>query len=88
MFTVLPEHLWPAWGELPPTVMCHATPATVATRLLDRGEDVGDLEQHAYYLNRYLEVAGQCGRHIVVDTGKYGIGESVSRIAAFLCRDG
>lgn len=84
MFTVLPERLWPGWGELPCTVICHANLETVTKRLSERGEETGDVEEHGYYLKRYLEVAKRSPRHLVVDTGENGVRDCVSSIAAFI----
>jgi thymidylate kinase len=84
MFTVLPEELWPGWGEPPRTVLCHASLDAVVKRLTERGEEVGDLAQHDYYLKRYLDVVERCPRHLVVDTEENPIHDCVSRIAAFI----
>jgi hypothetical protein len=84
MFTVLPQRFWSNWGELPRTVICHASLETVVRRLSERGEDIGDPSIHSYYLQRYLDVADQCPRRLIVDTSEQGVDSCVSRIATFL----
>lgn len=83
MFTVLPENLWAGWGELPPTVICHADLAVVVERMKRRGEEVGDPGRHSYYLTRYQEVAARCARHLIIDTGALALGDCLDRIAEF-----
>jgi cytidylate kinase len=84
MFTVLPEELWVRRGSLPRTVICTRDLATVVERLARRAESIGDRDQHAYYPGRYVEVAGCCPRHLILDTGKADTDACLSEITAFL----
>jgi energy-coupling factor transporter ATP-binding protein EcfA2 len=84
MFTVLPERLWEAWGELPPTILCYADIGVVADRLLQRGEDLGDMSKHQYYLRRYAELSELCPRGLRIDTGNHDLGTCVTQVVEFL----
>lgn len=84
MFTVLPERLWAKWGDPPRTVLCTADLDVVVSRLLKRGEEVGDLASHEYYLARYSDVINRCDQHFVIDTGKFSVTECLTGIYDFL----
>lgn len=84
MFTVLPERLWARWGELPRTVLCTADLDVVVSRLLERGEEIGDLAEHAHYLACYSDVITRCDQHFVIDTGKSSVTECLDSICDFL----
>lgn len=81
MFTVLPEAYYSSWLPLPPTILCWTDVATTCSRLIERGEPVGDVSQHAYYCRRYHELAEQLAIP-VLDTTRRSVAESLEWLLA------
>ena len=86
MFTVLPEEFWAEWGELPPTVVCHAATDTVMTRLDSRGEDLGDPQEHDYFNELYVKLAPMARNHLVLDTTSVGVEDCLAQVLDFVHR--
>ncbi len=80
MFTVLPERLHCLWEPRPPTVLLTSNLSTVCRRLEARGEPIGDVGKHEYYLNRYTYSAKRYDVPIV-DTSD-ALPEEATRIVA------
>ena len=57
VFTLTHEADWEAWKPLPPTLLCWSDLATTLGRLGSRGENPGDVDEHAFYIAKYHELA-------------------------------
>ena len=82
MATVLPERYMKAW-ERPKTVVCWADLPTTIERLRQRGEEIGDLDYHRFYLDEYRRIADRAGV-AVVETTSLSVAEAATAIAEIL----
>lgn len=79
MFTVLPESFYHVWHPLPQTVLCWSNLETTLARLRQRGEEIGDIGKHRYYLSRYRELAVRFGVR-AIDTSTNSVDETAARV--------
>lgn len=59
--TLLPESFHAEWLPLPPTMLCWIPAEETFARLRRRGEDVGDVDAHARYVEAYQDLAKRHG---------------------------
>ncbi len=82
MATVLPEHYIRSW-ERPKTIVCWADLPTTIERLRQRGEEVGDLDYHRFYLDEYRRIAERANV-AVVETTSLSVAAAAKLIAGLL----
>ena len=68
IFTLVPEELRASWLPLPETILCWADLQTSISRFSSRGDDLGDIAQHKYYIELYRSLADEFSIPLV-DTG-------------------
>jgi len=82
MATVLPERYIRHW-ERPRTIVCWADLTTTIERLQQRGEEIGDLDYHRFYLDEYRRIANKA-KVPVVDTTSLSVDEAARLVAGLL----
>lgn len=76
MFTVLPEKYYINWHNLPKTFLCWADIKTTHKRLLEKGEEILEIDKHEYYCDLYKKLALRYNIDII-DTSIYNVDESI-----------